>query len=99
VRKDLDPELFAALDDDVQSQIAPPKSHIDNALKAKHRNASIGFAEDCEVSWLCKMFRLSYPEVACVILAAVTSTSLFFYQQVDANVDCQSFWVASGKKC
>jgi hypothetical protein len=100
LRKDRDPELFAALDDDVQSQIAPPKSQIENALKMKYRNVSIvGFAEDSEVSWLCKMFRLSYPEVSSVILAEVTATSLFFCQRVDANADCQLFWVASGKKC
>jgi hypothetical protein len=52
VRKDHDPELFAVLDDNVHSQIAPPKSRIENALKLNYRNKSIGFAEDREVSWL-----------------------------------------------
>jgi hypothetical protein len=95
VRKDRDPELFAVLDDNVHSQIAPPKSRIENALKLKYRNESIGFAEDREVSWLCAMLRLSYPEASAIILVPVTETSLFFCQQVDASVDCQMFWVAS----
>jgi hypothetical protein len=50
VTKDRDPELFAALDNDVSGQIALPKSQIENALKTKYRNVSIGFAEDSEVS-------------------------------------------------
>jgi hypothetical protein len=80
VRKDRDPILFAALGDDVQSQIAPPKSRIENALKMKYQNASMGFAEDSEMSWLCMMFHISYPKVPSIILAKETETSLYFCQ-------------------
>ncbi len=104
MRKDRDPNLLAVLDNDVQSQIAPSKSRIENALKTKYQNdgfESIVFAEDSEVSWLCRMIHLLHPEVSSMVLAEETEMSLFFCQQVDqvdVNVACQFFWVArSGK--
>jgi hypothetical protein len=96
VRKDRDPELFAVLDNDVQSQIAPSKLRIENALKTKYLECK-GFADDSEVSWLCRMMHLSHPGVSSFVLVEETKTRLFFCQQIDMNKDCKFFWVASGK--